>query len=176
MLVRLVVDQLPAYGIVYCVCYSQTVFSAMVFSHHRHILLTVAAVGFCCWFLLLLARFELLCRIRIAHNFGTLAGRRQLVKQRLLAFNVLLQCSPTAGGLTAQQLCPQFAVVAALANCCVRLSAATEADAFLGSGYDVLSHLCACACPIVQECTLRSAGSMQPLCCVLCLLCMGGGH
>lgn len=42
-------------------------------------------------------RFELLCRIRIARGFGTLLGRRQLVKQRLLAFNVLLQCSPTAG-------------------------------------------------------------------------------
>eukprot|EP00882_Tetradesmus_deserticola_P006936 GHRQ01007306.1.p1 GENE.GHRQ01007306.1~~GHRQ01007306.1.p1 ORF type:complete len:318 (+),score=120.56 GHRQ01007306.1:133-1086(+) len=42
-------------------------------------------------------RFELLCRIRIARNFGTLAGRRQLVWQRLMAFNVLLQCSPTAG-------------------------------------------------------------------------------
>lgn len=49
-------------------------------------------------------RFELLCRIRIARGFGTLAGRRQLVKQRLLAFNVLLQCSPTAGEPPAMQL------------------------------------------------------------------------
>ena len=46
----------------------------------------------CAW-----CRFELLCRVRIARGFGTLVGRRQLVKQRLLAFNVLLQCSPTAG-------------------------------------------------------------------------------
>lgn len=44
-----------------------------------------------------MCRFELLCRIRIARGFGTVAGRRQLVKQRLLAFNVLLQCSPSAG-------------------------------------------------------------------------------
>jgi hypothetical protein len=50
------------------------------------------------WFLLLCCRrFELLCRIRIARNFGTLPGRRLLVWQRLMAFNVLLQCSPTAG-------------------------------------------------------------------------------
>lgn len=42
-------------------------------------------------------RFQLLCRIRIARGFATVAGRRQLVKQRLLAFNVLLQCSPSAG-------------------------------------------------------------------------------
>ena len=44
-------------------------------------------------------RFELLCRIRIARGFVTLEGRRQLVKQRLLAFNVLLQCNPTPGEL-----------------------------------------------------------------------------
>jgi hypothetical protein len=42
-----------------------------------------------------------LCRIRIARGFGALEGRRQLVKQRLLAFNVLLQCSPTPGELAA---------------------------------------------------------------------------
>lgn len=51
----------------------------------------------CCVPVRLLCRFELLCRIRIARGFGALTARRQLVKQRLLAFNVLLQCSPTAG-------------------------------------------------------------------------------
>jgi E3 ubiquitin-protein ligase HUWE1 len=40
-------------------------------------------------------RFDLLCSIRIARRFGSLAGRHQLVRQRLLAFNVLLQCSPS---------------------------------------------------------------------------------
>lgn len=63
-------------------------------------------------------RFELLCRIRIARGFGTLLGRRQLVKQRLLAFNVLLQCSPTAGEFFAvssqsRTSCRQLCVLAA---------------------------------------------------------------
>jgi hypothetical protein len=59
--------------------------------------LTVSCVCVCCVLAHLPCRFELLCRIRIARGFGALATRRQLVKQRLLAFNVLLQCSPTAG-------------------------------------------------------------------------------
>jgi hypothetical protein len=42
-------------------------------------------------------RFELLCRIRIAHNFGSLEGRRQLVQSRLLAFYVLMQSNPLPG-------------------------------------------------------------------------------
>jgi hypothetical protein len=44
-----------------------------------------------------LCRFELLRRIRVARNFSSLTGRRHLVRQRLLAFNALLQCNPTAG-------------------------------------------------------------------------------
>jgi hypothetical protein len=73
-----------------------------------------------------MCRFELLCRIRIARGFGTLEDRRQLVKQRLLAFNVLLQCSPTPGELAAMTAaeilflflgCTAGAVV--LRQCCI---------------------------------------------------------
>lgn len=43
-----------------------------------------------------MARFELLTRIRIAHQFGTLEGRRWLARVRLQAFHVLFQCNPSA--------------------------------------------------------------------------------
>lgn len=44
-----------------------------------------------------LTRFRLLTRIRIAHGFGTLEGRRHLVLVRLLAFCVLFQSNPLHG-------------------------------------------------------------------------------
>jgi hypothetical protein len=43
-------------------------------------------------------RFQLLAKVRVARHFGSLAGRRHLVAQRLLAFNVLYQSSPAQGG------------------------------------------------------------------------------
>lgn len=45
-------------------------------------------------------RFELLTRIRVARSFGSLEGRRQMVKIRLLAFHVLFQCSPSQDDMT----------------------------------------------------------------------------
>ena len=40
-------------------------------------------------------RFSLLTRVRIARHFGSLEGRRQLARVRLLAFYVLFQSSPS---------------------------------------------------------------------------------
>jgi hypothetical protein len=40
------------------------------------------------------ARFDLLCRARVARAFGTLAGRRRAVRQRLLALCLLLHSAP----------------------------------------------------------------------------------
>lgn len=45
--------------------------------------------------LFVLCRFGLLTRICIAKSFGSLDGRRHLVKSRLLAFYVLFQSSPS---------------------------------------------------------------------------------
>lgn len=42
-------------------------------------------------------RFALLSKIRVAKNFTNLQGRRQLVQQRLLAFNLLLLCHTATG-------------------------------------------------------------------------------
>ena len=47
-----------------------------------------------------MGRFELLTRIRIAKSFDNLEGRRQLVKERLLAFYVLFQSSPSPEDMT----------------------------------------------------------------------------
>lgn len=43
---------------------------------------------------LLLSRFSLLSKIRVAHNFGNLEGRRHLVQTRLFAFYVWFQSNP----------------------------------------------------------------------------------
>lgn len=43
-----------------------------------------------------IARFQLLTRIRVAKNFGTLEGRRYLTRTRLLAFCVLFASSPSS--------------------------------------------------------------------------------
>ncbi len=43
----------------------------------------------------MMCRFDLLTRVRIAHQFGTLEGRRWLVRCRLQAFHVMFQCNPS---------------------------------------------------------------------------------
>jgi hypothetical protein len=44
------------------------------------------------------AQFELLCRIRAARAYGTLEGRRRVVRQRLQALCLLLHSAPQQGG------------------------------------------------------------------------------
>lgn len=50
---------------------------------------------------LLFCRFSLLSRIRVAHSFGSLQGRRHLVQTRLFAFYVWFQSNPGHEDITA---------------------------------------------------------------------------
>jgi hypothetical protein len=43
------------------------------------------------------ARFELLCRVRVARAFGSLEGRRRAVRHRLQALCLLLHSAPQQG-------------------------------------------------------------------------------
>ena len=44
-------------------------------------------------------RFPLLCKVRVAKAFGSLAGRRHFTRLRLMAFYVLFQSNPNPGTL-----------------------------------------------------------------------------
>jgi hypothetical protein len=70
-------------------------------------------------------RFGLLWKTRLAKQFATLAGRRELVKERLLAYSLLLMCSPSSGEAEVQlMLCDtvfeQHSFIEAVLNreCC----------------------------------------------------------